>query len=347
MDSTCKSNEQTCVMSLCCRYLMILLLFWSNPASLCGQESKQAPTTSPAIRVNVNLVDVGVSVTDSSGRFVKGLRREDFKLFDSGSEQPITSFFSNEEAAQVVLLIEDSISDFLLAKLGKSPFSAADALLRGVSPSDRVAIVTYSDHAKIILDFTSDKLAARLALKDLNSRLLSPGAGSSALNLSESVAATINWLASVPGNKIIVLLSTGVDTSSSGSWQAVREQLEVSDVRILAVSIFGDFRKPGKKKLTPDDLAERAYVKQGIAEADQWLNELSSVTGGEIFVPKNAKDFPRAYAEIAQLVRGEYRLQFAPNRFDGGLHSVTVKTTHGHYRLGYRKAYRAPPSPGG
>jgi len=346
MDSTSSSNQQTCVMSLCCRCLIVLLLCWSNLASLRGQDLKQAPTTSPAIRVNVNLVDVGVSVTDSSGRFVKGLRREDFKIFDSGSEQPITSFFSNEEAAQVVLLIEDSISDFLLAKLGKSPFSAADALLAGVSPSDRVAIVTYSDRAKIVLDFTSDKLAARLALKDLNSRLLSPGAGSIALNLSESVAATINWLASVPGNKIIVLLSTGVDTSSSGSWQAVREQLEVSDVRILAVSLFGDFRKPAKKKLTPDDIADRAYVKQGMAEADQWLNELSSVTGGKIFVPKNAKDFPRAYAEIAQLVRGEYRLQFAPSQFDGGLHSVTVKTTHGHYRLGYRKAYRAPPSAG-
>ena len=281
-------------------------------------------------------VNVGVTVTDSSGHFVSGLRRQDFHIFDDGLEQPITDFLPIEEPAQLVLLIESGPA---VALFGKNHLLAADALLASISPTDSVAIASYSKTPELLLDFTRDKTAARLALQDLNF-----ASGFGQLNLSASLASTLDWLAPVPGKKTIVLLSTGVDTSPIQNWQLIQQKLNTSDVRILAVSLAGDFRKPTKhKKLSADEREARAFVKQAFGEADQWLRELSHSTGGRAYFPKNTKEFAHAYAEIAQLVRHEYSIAFAPPTADGQLHSLKVKAKHSWYKADHRQAYLAPP----
>jgi len=298
--------------------------------------SAQSQEPTPPIRVTVNRVSVGVTVTDSSGHFISGLRRQDFHLFDNGVEQPITDFLPIEEPAQLVLLIESGPA---VALFGKNHLLAADALLASVSPADSVAIASYSKTPQLLLDFTRDKTAARLALQGLNF-----ASGFGQLNLSASLASTLDWLAPLPGKKTIVLLSTGVDTSPIQNWQLIQQKLNTSDVRILAVSLAGDFRKPAKrKKLSADEREDRAFLKQVFGEADQWLRELSHSTGGRAYFPKNTKDFARAYVEIAQLVRHEYSIAFAPPTNDGQLHSLKVKAKHSWYKADHRQAYLAPP----
>lgn len=324
---------------------MGLLLFSSNVGFAAAQQPSGIPPSDDVIRVDVNRVNVGVTVTDSRGRFIKGLRREDFEVFDNGHEQPILSFASSDEPARLVFLIESGIENYFLAKFGKSPFAVANDLLSAISPSGRVAIVTYSNRPQLALDFTSDKIEAGVALKSLHSRLLTTRAGSTSLNLSASILATLHWLALVPGTKTLVLFSTGMDTSPSGAWRIIQEKLRMSEVRILAVSLFGELRKfPKGAKLSRDERENRAFVKQGIANADQWLYHLSAASGGRAYVPKDAEDFRRAYAEIAQIVRGEYTLEFVPASLDGQLHSIRVKVKRRGYRIHHRQAYLALPS---
>ena len=316
-------------------------------ASASAQQTDQLPNLGSAIRVSVDRINVGVTVTDSHGRSAPGLRREDFRIFDNGVEQPISGFVPSEEPARLVFLIEGSTTDYLLVKLGKSPFLGADNLLNNISPIDRVAIVTFSKGPQLVLDFTPDKLQARQVLQEVNSQFLGlrANAGSGWQNLSSSVAATIDWLASFPGSKIIVVLSTGIDTSPSESWQIVQQKLKTSDVRILALSMFGDFRKPAKhKKLSVDDRADRTFVKEGITQSDELLRQLSEASGGRAYFPKDAKDFSRAYGEIAQLVRSEYTLEFVPPAYDSQVHAIKVKLKHSSYRADYRPAYLAPSS---
>ena len=299
----------------------------------------QAQEPTPPIRVTVNRVNVGVTVTDSSGHFISGLRRQDFHLFDNGVEQPITDFLPIEEPAQLVLLIESGPA---VALFGKNHLLAADALLVSISPTDSVAIASYSRSPQLLLDFTPNKAEARAALRDIHF-----GSGYGDLNLSSSLAATIDWLAPLPGKKTIVLLSTGVDTSPIQNWQLIQQKLNTSDVRILAVSLSGDFRKPAKrKKLSADEREDRAFLKQVFGEADHWLRELSHSTGGRAYFPKNTQEFSRAYAEIAQLVRHEYSIAFAPPTNDGQLHSLKVKAKHSWYKADHRQAYLAPPPNG-
>jgi Ca-activated chloride channel family protein len=96
------------------------------------------------------------------------------------------------------------------------------------------------------------------------------------------------------------------------------------------------------KKLTPQDRLNRAEVKEGFAQADQSLHELSQATGGRVYFPKDPADFMRAYNEIANLVANEYSLAFAPTSLDGQLHTLDVKVKTATHRVDHRQAYLAP-----
>jgi Ca-activated chloride channel homolog len=315
-------------------WLLGLLLILNSPASFVAQEPTQTSLSPGTIRVSVDRVNVGVTVTGLHGNFVKGLRREDFQVFDNGAEQPVTGFLSIEAPAQVVLLLECGPAALFLKK---SEFQAADTLLGSISPVDRVAIVSYSKSPDLVADFTTNKSEAQAALHGMNFM-----AGFSELNLASGIAATLDWLAVLPGKKTIVLLSSGVDTSPAGNWQMIQQKIKTSDVRILAVSVAGDLRKPAKvRKLSPDERENRKNVKEAFAEADQSLQQLAEATGGRVYFPKNTKELVRTYAEITQLVRHEYSLEFAPPSLDGRVHSLNVKAKHSWYRVEYRQAYLA------
>jgi Ca-activated chloride channel homolog len=316
----------------------------------------QQPVKSPPdIRVSVDRVNVGVVVTDPRGQFVRGLRREDFHLFDNDTEQPITDFLSVDEPAQVLLLVEAGPAVYLLQS---GHLQAVHALLDGLSPSDRVAIARYNVAPEPILDFTSDKSFAAAALDQLRFNL-----GFGQLNLASSVATAIDWLARVPGKKSIVLLSTGVDTSPPIASQNLLARLKSTDVRILAVSLGGELRRADlpKKKHSKNGQPPREKTQaaaEGFAQADEELRAIAEANGGRSYFPKTTQDFAAVFTEIAQLVRHEYNLGFVPPAHDGKLHSIEVRITNlpdaksasptsdppaaASYRVDHRQAYVAP-----
>jgi VWFA-related protein len=312
-------------------FLAVMLCF--AVVSPCYAQSEQA---TPPIRISVNRVNLGVTVTDPSGNFVEGLRREDFQVFDNNVEQPITDFVSLEEPAQILLLVESGPAVLFLSK---NHLLAADQLLTSLATNDRVAIASYTRAPEALLPFTENKFVARAALQSIS---FANGYGD--LNLSESLSTALDWLAPVPGKKTIVLLSTGVDTSSLEAVEAIHRKLLGADVRVLAVSLAGGFRRPAKrKKLSKDERATRAEVKEGFEKADDTLRELTALSGGVVYFPANAEEFGRVYSELATLVRHEYSLAFAPPAADGRVHSIKVAAKHSWYKVDHRQAYLAPP----
>jgi len=315
--------------------IFFLVIALSHISSAYSKEQQSPAQSVPTVRVDVSRVEVGVTVTDSHGHFIGGLQRRDFHVFDNGVEQPITDFLSIDEPAQVVLLVEGGPA---VSLLGANHIRAADSLLTSFAADARVAIVLYSNTPSLLLDFTPDKNVARQELSHLNFKL-----GFSDLNLSSSLFAILDWLAPLPQKKTIVLLSTGFDTSPPEYWPAIQQKLQASDIRVLSVSLSGDFRRPQKrKKLSPQDREDRSFVKEGFAFADRQLKAVSAATGGRVYFPRNPKEFDRAYAEIAQLVRHQYSLAFVPSSPDGQIHSITVKVKHSWYHVDHRQAYLAP-----
>jgi len=306
-----------------------LLVFAANV--LLGQD---APVQGPPLRVNVNRVSVGATVSDAHGRFVHDLSRSDFQIFDAGQEQAIADFLPVEEPAQVLLLIEGGPSVLFFAK---GHVLAADQMVASLAPDDRVAIATYTRGLENVIGFTTDKTDARMAL-----RSISFAQGFGELNLFSSVAAAVDALGRIPGKKTIVLLSTGVDSSPDVNWNSLLAKLQTADVRIIAISLSADIRKPAKKrKLTSKEKADRAQLQAGFAEGDRSLRDLSHATGGRVYFVQNEKDFAKTYAEIADLLRHEYSLAFAPPMLDGKVHELHVAVKRSGLRVEHRPAYLA------
>src|SRR5258708_10096542 len=180
-------------------------------AGFLAQGAYSQQPQAPPIRVRVDLVAVGVSVTDARGHFVADLKQSDFRVFDDGVEQSITSFLSIEEPAQVLVLVEAGPAVYLLER---EHLLAAYALMSGLAPDDRVALAAYDDQAHPLIGFTPDKAQVTNALVNLRYNL-----GMGQLNLLDSVATALAWLDLLSGKSAIVLLSTGIDTSDPGRWQ--------------------------------------------------------------------------------------------------------------------------------
>jgi VWFA-related protein len=229
-------------------------------------------------------------------------------------------------------------------------------MLAGLSAGDRVAVTKYDAMAQTVLDFSSDKQAAEAALTNVRYYL-----GFGTLNLSRSLLTVLDWLAKVAGKKTIVLLSTGFDTSPPGDTSTLLARLQTSDVRILAISLGGELRgsapspKNNKRPAVPSE--KTAITQEGFAEADRLLSVLTQTTGGRVFFPNTPKDFAGVYTEVAQLVRHEYSLAFAPPVHDGKSHTIEVRLSPRAreasgslqspqtYRIDHRRAYVAPVQP--
>jgi Ca-activated chloride channel family protein len=324
-----------------------LALLTLTPARGPEQAPPSAAQPPPAqIAVNVNLVNVDVTVADASSEFVGNLTRERFRILDDGVAQPITHFAAIEAPAQVLVLVETSPAVYLIHR---GHLQAAYSLLGGLAPDDRVALATYAEAARLTLEFTDDKRAVTDAMNRLNF-----GLGMAQLNLSDSLSAVLEYLRPLPGKKAIVLLGTGLDGSEPGSRQALEQKLAASEVMILPIALGGELREPDKKKKAPvnPQLAQEAAL--SFEQADLLLKALAEETGGQAYFPKNARDFPAIYKQVASLLRHQYSLGFQPAAHDGRFHKIEVQIVEdaGHlvtgkdgkplFRLSHRKRYLAP-----
>lgn len=307
-------------------------------AGFAGTAQAPPSATPQTIRVDVDLVNVGVIITDAKGNFVENLQREDFHIFDNGTEQPITQFSAVDEPGQVLMLLEAGPAVYFLQD---AHIFVADAMLNGLSPSDRVAIARYDMVPTPILDFTADKAVTQNVLSGIRFNL-----GFGQLNLASSLNTVLDWLKKIPGKKTILLLSTGVDTSSAVAIESLQSRLQTGDVRILCVSVSGPMRNG--KKGNSQTFQQNAKIFEA---ADAELRAIGGLTGGRAFFPENEKAIQEVYRQVAQLVRHEYSLAFAPPIADGLVHNISVKVdpplrsadrNSTDYRVDHRKAYQAP-----
>jgi VWFA-related protein len=308
---------------------------------LCVALGAQDPATEAPLQIQrrVELVNVDVSVTDPRGNFVRGLRRENFRILDEGVEQPITHFAPIEAPAVALVLVETSPAVFMIHR---QHLEAAQLLFDGLAMDDWVGVGTYDQTARQQLRLTQDKRAAQRAI-------LTPryGLGMGQLNLSDGVTEALKWLREVPAKKALVLLSTGLDTSPPERRQALLEELRASDVAIFAVAMGGDLR----------DFQGQAKSEGGavsFAEATRLLETLANTTGGRAWFPRTSQELPAIYRQIAVTLRHRYSLGFAPPARDARLHRIEVRVvtddgrtsssakTSSGLRISTRHGYLAP-----
>jgi Ca-activated chloride channel family protein len=262
-----------------------------------------------------------VTATDSANRFVLGLQKEDFRLFEDGAEQAI-AHFSGEDAPLSVGLVFD-ISGSMDNKLRISR-QAAVQFLKTMNPSDEAFLVAFGDHPKLVTGFTSQ-------IEEIQKKLMSLEPGGLTALLDASELALQEMKKAQNPRKAILIISDGGDNNSRYSSSQIQALVREADVQLYAMGVFEPAMFIG---MTKEEVS-----------GPRLLSEIAEQTGGRVFAATDPNDLPSVATRIGIELRNQYVLAYAPkneNR-DGKYRKVDVKVTQPtglsglrlHWRLGY------------
>ena len=234
-------------------------------------------------------------------RFVTGLEKEHFQLFEDKVEQTI-SHFSSEDAPTSIGLLFD-VSSSMGDKIARAK-DAAVAFLKTSNPDDEFYLLTFADQPSLDEEFTSD-------VSQIQNRLVYKGAkGSTTLYDAVYLGLEKMKQAHHP-KKAMLLITDGEDTRSRYSLVNVRHAVKESDVQIYAIGIVSSY------------YSDFAQGRSGRSV----LEEMTEVTGGKAYFPNSVYELEDICTKIAVELKNQYVLGYAssnPSR-DGRWRKIKVK----------------------
>ncbi len=270
------------------------------------------------IRVETNLIVVPAQVAEKSGKAVTDLRQEEFKIFENGIEQEIAFFSDREQPFTVALMLDMSYSSvFKLEEIQKAAF----AFVNQLRPDDKVMVVSFAEDVRVLCEPTNNRKVLRLAIEA--AKIASGTSVYSALDL-----VLREKLKKIYGRKAIVLLSDGVDTSSSDvTRQDILENIQANDWLIYPIqyNTYDDVQNSRKKdaQILYDE-NNRAYIvplpktkgerEEDYRQANEFLKKAATDSGGRIYRVSSTTNLNRAFGKIAAELRQIYSLGYYPSQ---------------------------------
>jgi VWFA-related protein len=262
------------------------------------------------IKVNVRLVEVYATVLDHKGKFVDGLRSDNFQILENGRPQRISIFESNTDALSCAILLDTTGSmREALPRVKNSVVKLMDTL----DPQDSVAIFTFDDHLTVRQDFTTDKDAAKRAVLHTRAQ------GSTAL--FDAISEASEELAKRRGKKALIVFTDGDDNSSLLTAGGAIAQAKKVGIPLYAI-------------------AEGEATHS--SELGKILNELSENTGGVAYRVKKADEIEEIFQTIASNLRHLYLLSYKPlsDSSDGRWRKIDIQISGVQdYRLRAKQGY--------
>ncbi len=276
------------------------------------------------IRVQSTLVLIPVTVTDPLNRFVTGLDRENFRLFEDKSEQKVTHFASEDAPLSIGLVFD--ISGSMGSKLEKSR-QAVSQFFKTANPEDEFFLVQFNDRPELVVDFTTH-------LEEIQNRLtFTQSRGRTAL-LDAVYMALHNMKRATNPRKALLIISDGGDNSSRYTESEVKDRVREADVQIYAIGIYEPIASRGR---TPEEMSGPSL-----------LSQIAEQTGGRHFAVDNLNELPDVAAKIGVELRNQYILGYTPSNLerDGKYRKVQVKLVQPRglppLRASWRLGYYAP-----
>jgi Ca-activated chloride channel homolog len=291
----------------------------SSTPKTAGSTGDEQPA--PRFSADTTLVLIPASVTDPLNRFVLGLQKQDFHLFEDGAEQTIT-YLSGEDAPLSLGLVFDS-SGSMGDKLRTSR-QAALRFLTTMNAQDEAFLIEVSDHAVLAVGFTSQTEAIHDSLTAVE-----PGGRTALLDAAEMALRQMKN-AKNP-RKAILIISDGGDNNSRYSAAQIETLVREAEVQVYAMGVFEPSILP---ILTKEEVS-----------GPRLLSEIAEQTGGRAFSASDPNDLPNVAVRIGIELRNQYVLAYSPKnpKKDGTYHQVEVKVDKPagitnlkvHSRLGY------------
>ena len=239
------------------------------------------------IRVESTLVLIPVTVTDPLNRFVTGLERENFRLFEDKSEQKVTHFASEDAPLSVGVVFDTSGS--MGSKLDKSRQAVAQ-FFKTANPEDEFFLIEFNDSPKLAVPLTQ-------SVEEIQNRLtFSQSKGRTAL-LDAIMLAMPEMKKSKKNRKALLIISDGGATAAATPEMEVRNMVRENDVLLYAIGVY---EGGGGRMRTREEAAGPGL-----------LTELCEQTGGR-HLPADASELPDIAAKIGVELRNRYVLGFVP-----------------------------------
>jgi Ca-activated chloride channel family protein len=239
-----------------------------------------------ALRVDVNLVTVPVTVTDAMSHAVTGLRKEDFALYEGDTKQEIR-YFSEEDGPISVGLILD-LSKSMINKIDTER-AAVEEFFQIANPDDDYFVITVSSHPKLIASSTRSIRAIEtelgLAVPDGNTALLD------AIYLGVEQMHTARYK-----RHALLIISDGGDNNSRYKLREIKSIVQESDVAVYAIGLF--------------DTALFKTFEEYMGK--KWLGEITDASGGRTIAIDDLSRLPQTAAAISWELRNQYVLGYQP-----------------------------------
>jgi len=318
--------------------------------------------------VNVNFVEVPVTVKDSKGALVAGLTARDFKIFENNVRAPLSLFSVDPRPLSVAFVIDQSLPADVMAKVNDSMGAMQGAL----TPYDEVAVFTYGNGPKEWTGFTGaqgNRLPAVLALAKssgtdmqvpINSGPLygcsirqngncvdpnlQPGrsAGSNTFGnlpkeihtLNDAILAAAKELSTRPKERLrmIYVVSDGKEYGSKATLREVIRYLQTNKIAVYATAVgaSADWGVGYVNRLhIPFTMYENILFKYTLA------------TGGDLYAERGTNGIEQSYAKVAEEARTQYTLGYLSHEsiYDGKYRNITVLVDRPNLDVIAKKGY--------
>jgi Ca-activated chloride channel family protein len=321
-----------------------------------------------SFRSNVDLINVAVTVTDSNGRFVGGLTREDFEVYEDGVLQQTSHFDAERVPVSLGLTVDTSGS--MVGEKWAAAQAALDRFLNDLlGPQDEVFLYRFDNQPELVQAWTSDRRAAGRKLAGLQPR------GGTAMY--DAVATAIPLAQKgTRRKKALVVISDGNDTSSQMRVTELTRLIQESEVLVYAIGIDASGGSsssfaasnsnqpaqkvaakpvpapfPGRKVATPppappSPAPSRNTPPRGASSSDRVnvdaLRAMTDDSGGRTEMIYSARDLDPATAGIASELSQQYFLGYSsPAPKDGKWHTIEVRVKKGSYVVRARRGFIA------
>ncbi len=257
-------------------------------------------THTPAIRSDVDLVLVPVTVTDPDDRLVTGLEKKNFDVEEDKRPQAIYRL-SSEDAPVSIGVIFD-MSGSMSDKLDKAKEAVVQFMQAG-NPDDEFFVIGFSDKPELLSDFTRDTGTVRSQLALTQAKGLTSLLDAVYLGMNEMKHARYE-------RKALLIISDGGDNHSRYTEHEIKNAVKEADVQLFAIGIFDSFPRTDEERRGPE-----------------LLTELTDVTGGRTFTVDNPNELPDIAAKIGVAIRNEYVIAYrsAAKPRDGKWHKIKIK----------------------
>jgi Ca-activated chloride channel homolog len=276
-------------------------LFFLAPVLLCfgyrlaGQEKN--PSEMPVFRARVETVFVKVSVTDPLNRYVTGLEKAYFKVFEDNVEQELIHFSQLTAPVSAGIILDVSSSMKSNSNIKKAKNSIVRFLSAGGNPEDEYFLITFNHETKIAQTFTSRSSTLQ------NEIALQKSGGSTALY--DAVYMALDQIKQAKNDKkALILVTDGEDNSSRYTLADIREFTKESDIQLYAIG-------------------EQGTLHTGRPE----IEKIVGLTGGRVYFPNNFNELDYYIDLINSELRNQYVLGYSPMNtvHDGKWRRIKVK----------------------